>query len=292
MRRRTTCAHWTAARLTVAVAAGVVTLACTPPAAVRRYASSATLVTAKLPDASAAISASCVRAEAYRLRRTSGGWYGADSVRSACADRERALRDVGRVNRVLTSYLDALASLAGEKVTAIRPAAGALGAAIDDATDIDSLKVGAVTALARFAADHATAGYRRAELRAAIGSQNGNVQAVTSALHDILEQAFTSYLEGDDAAETGYYRSVLTESGGREPLGAILVRDSYDARHAELLERRDAVHSLAQAMLVVGRGHQRLYDGRDHLGGKELLASIVATARELDAAIAKMNKAF
>jgi hypothetical protein len=259
---------------------------------VRRFSASASLVTAKLPDATAAVAASCRRAQSYRLRRVTSAWYGTDSVRAACADRERALRDVEGVNRVLSGYFAALGALAGEKVPEAGAGVSALGSAVGEATDFDAGKVSAITALARFTTTHATDGYRRAALREAIAGQNANVQTVTSALHELLEEGLARYLATDGNAETDYYRSVLTESGAREPLGAILVRDSYDGRHAEVLEQTEAVRTLGRAMLTIGRGHQRLYDARDHLAAKELLASIVATARQLDAAMAKMDKAF
>lgn len=293
MRRRTTsrpAPGAQAARLTLILA--VLAQACTSPAAVRRYSASAGLVTGKVPAANTAISASCLRAQSYRLRRGSDPWYATDSARAACADRDRALRDVARVNRVLAGYFAALGTLAGEKLPDARREVSALGRAVDDASDFDSRKLAAVTGLARFTAAQASDGYRREKLREAIAGQNENVQAVTTMLYEVLDRDFLTYLQADDNAETSFYRSAVTEGAAREPLGAILVRDSYDARHSELLERREAVRALGQAMLSVGRGHQRLYDSRDHLGGKELLASVVATARELETAIVKMDKAF
>lgn len=274
------------------VAAIVATTACTSPAAVRRYAASATAVTTGLPAVTDALSASCRRTESYRLRRASSRWYGDDSVRVACAARDRALREVVHVNGVLAAYFHALAALAGEKVTNLDAGVNAASMATADAGLLDTAGAKALAALARFASSRMTDGYRRATLRAVIAEQNANVQAVTAAMHDIIGRDFAQLLGNDDAAETSFYRAALTESAASEPLAAILVRDSYDERQALLDERRDAVAALARAVLTVGRGHQALYDGRNHLGSKELLKSTVTSARELDAALAKVAKAF
>ena len=270
----------------------VLAAGCTHPAAVTRYAKSATLATAKLPDVVDAVAQSCRRTASYRLRRESAGWYGDDSLRAACASRDASLRTVTRANRVLSAYFAALASLAGNELTDYDAKIDALGSSIGEAADFGKPQVKAIEGLAKFAASRATGGFRRTRLRDAIATQNENVQAVTSALHDVLEQDVAQLLENDVAAQTIFYRAALTESASRDPLTAILVRDAYDERAAQLSERSAAVRSLAQALLTVGRGHQALYDSRNHLGGKELLATIVSNARELDAAIARVNKAF
>lgn len=273
--------------LLVALAAG-----CTSPAAVARYTRSATLVTAKLPDVADALSRSCRRTASYRLRRTSAEWYGDDSLRVACADREAALRTVARANRVLSAYFAALESLADNKATDYDTQVEALGSAVGEAGDFDGKQVKAIEGLAKFASSRLTDGYRRTRLREAIAAQNDNVQAVTSALHEILDRDLAQLLENDVAAQTTFYRAALTERSRADPLTAILVRDAYDDRAAQLAERSAAVRSLAQALLTVGRGHQALYDARNHLGGRKLLAAIVSNARELETAVARVNKAF
>lgn len=280
-----------ATRLTLALLVGV-TAGCTSAAATRRFSASAVAVTARLPDASAALVASCRRTQSYRLRRSSAAWYGEDSLRIACAGRDSALRAVARANQVLAAYLTALGSMAGEKPGELDAPVNKLGDAVDSAGLFDRAQVDAIASLAGFAASHGAGGYRRVKLREAITTQNANVQLLTSALHEIIDRDFARYLRDDETAQTSFYRAALTESGAREPLGAILIRDSYDEREAELVRRTEAVDALARAVTVVGRGHQRLYDARDHLNAKELLASTVANAHEMEAAIAKFDKAF
>jgi hypothetical protein len=284
--RLTVCPRLTAHPLLVLFAAS-----CASPAAVHRYAGSAALVTAKVPDVAEALSASCHRAASYRLQRT-GEWFGADSVDAACAGRESAMRNLARANRALAAYFAALEALADNKLPELDAEVNDLADATRDAAGFDKQRVAAVAALSRFAATRTAAGYRRARLRDAIATQNENVQMVTAAMHEMLERDFAQYLANDGQAQAMFYRAALTESSTREPLTAILVRDSFDEREAELAERSRAVRALGQAMLTVGRGHQALYDARDHLGAKELLATIVANARELDMAMKRVEKAF
>jgi hypothetical protein len=277
--------------LTVSVLLTMLASACASPAAIHRYAGSAALVTAKLPDVSAAMSESCQRTASYRMRRTSD-WFGADTIAAACAGRDSATRGIARANRALASYFAALETLADGKLAKLDTEVDDLADEVRDAAGFDKQQVSAIAALSRFASSRAVDGYRRTRLRDAIARENENVQTLTAAMHDILERDFGRFLDNDAQAESMFYRAALTESAAREPLAAILVRDSFDEREAELSERSRAVRTLAQAMLTVGRGHQTLYDARDHLGGKELLAAIVANARELDAAMNRVAKAF
>lgn len=282
-----------ASRRTFLMFAGaLVTASCTSPAAVTRYTKSAALVTARLPDVADALSASCRRTASYRLRRATSEWYGDDSLRVACAGRDSAMRSVVRASRVLSAYFAALESLAANKVTDFDSEVGALGASVRDAGGFDKAQVSAIDALAKYAASRTTDGYRRTKLRDAIASQNDNVQTVIAGLHEILDRDFAQLLANDVAAQTSFYRAALAENTTRDPLTAILVRDAYDERAAVLAERTAAVRALSQALLTVGRGHQALYDSRNQLGAKALLTTIVHNARELNAAIARVDKAF
>src|SRR5512140_1036535 len=158
-----------ASQRTLFVLAGAIAAAsCTSPAAVSRYAKSATLVTARLPDVAESLAASCRRTASYRLRRASNDWYGDDSLRIACASRDGALRGVLRANRALSAYFDALASLAANKVTDFDGEVDALGTAVRDAGGFDKAQVSAIEALAKYTASRTTDGYRRTKLREAI----------------------------------------------------------------------------------------------------------------------------
>ena len=276
----------------IAFVAAIAFASCASPAAVTRYAKSATLVTARLPDVADALSASCRRTASYRLRRASSDWYADDSLRVACAGRDSALRSIITANRVLTAYFAALESLAANKVIDFDGEVDALGGAARDAGGFDKAQVTAIDGLAKFASSRATDGYRRAKLRDAIASQNANVQTLVAALHAVVDRDFAQLLANDAAAQTSFYRAALAESSARDPLAAILVRDAYDERAASLAERRAAVRALSRALLAAGRGHQALYDSRNRLGAKALLRTIVSNARELDAAIARVDKAF
>jgi hypothetical protein len=278
-------------RLTAHLPLLLLAASCASPAAVHRYAGSAGLVTARVPDVADALSASCHRTASYRLQRTSG-WFGADSVAAACAGRDSATRSLSRANRALAAYFAALEALADSKLPKLDGQVDDLADETRDAAGFDKQQVAAIAALSRFAVTRTAAGFQRARLRDAIVAQNQNVQVVTATMHQMLERDFAQYLANDGQAQAMFYRAALTESSAREPLTAILVRDSFDEREAELTERSRAVRALAQAMVTVGRGHQALYDARDHLGGKELLATIVANARDLDAAMKRVEKAF
>lgn len=284
---------WRKSSGAVAVCAVVCALgACVRPAAVGSYARAAGKTAAEFPALAADMHASCLRLEGYRESRQGDGWLDPADLVPRCAEREKAVKRTVTVERVLASYFTALAGLADDKVTSYDRSIGELAGSLEDDARLDGKQVRAVADLAAFAASVATDGYRRSKLTHVIAIQNANVATVIDALTEIVGTDYASILGLEEAGMNSFYRSALTEAAAGEPLAAILVRDTRDARAAVLGEKRQALAAYVRALATMKAGHQRLYESRSHLDAKALVGELAGYATQLEAMIPALHKAF
>ncbi|HEY9449106.1 MAG TPA: hypothetical protein VIQ60_05105 [Gemmatimonadaceae bacterium] len=281
-----------AARLYCAITLVGALGACVQPAAVGRYARAAGKTAAEFPALASDMSASCSRLEAYRASRSGDGWFDQADLEPRCTEREAAVRRAVAVNRVLAGYFTALAGLADDDVSSYDHELDQLAHSLIDDARLDRKQVSAVADLAAFAAEVATDGYRRVKLGRAIEDQNANVATVIDALAVIVGTDYTSILRDEGAGMESFYRTALAESAGREPLAAILVRDSFDEREAALHGKLSALATYVRALQTMKAGHQRLYDARGHLDAKALTGELSDYAARLEDMAVALRKAF
>jgi hypothetical protein len=276
-------------------AIGIVASGCVRTGAVGRYATAAGATAAEFPALAEEMRASCVRLEGYREAREGrggGGWFASEEVEGRCTDRAKAVKRAVAVERVLASYFAALGGLAGEKMVSYDRSVDRLAGALEGYAKLDGKQVRAVGDLAAFAASVATDGYRHAKLTTVIEEQNENVATVIDALMEIVGTDYASILEVEATGMDAFYRSALTEGAEREPLAAILVRDTRDARASELRQKRSALTAYVKALGTVKAGHQRLYDSRHDLDAKKLVGELADYSTQLEKLIPALREAF
>lgn len=270
----------------------VVAGGCVRTGAVGRYARAAGETAAEFPALADDMRASCVRLEGYREAREGKGWFERKDLEGRCADRAKAARRAVAAERVLASYFAALGALADDRVVKYDGSVDDLADALAEDAGVDRDRVRAVSALASFAASVATDGYRRLKLAKVIEEQNGNVGTVIDALTQIVGSDYGSILELEVTGMESFYRSALTEGAEREPLAAILVRDTRDERAATLREKREALAAYVKALRTMKAGHQRLYDSRHDLHAKALAGELADYATQLERMIPALREAF
>lgn len=277
------------------VAGAVIVLGgCVHPAAVGRYARAAGATAAEFPALADDMRASCIRLEGYRAAREGGGggWFDGADLAPRCAGRARAVERTAAVERVLARYFSALAALADNKVLSYDRGVGELANALEDDAKLDAKQVRAVSDLAAFAASVATDGYRHVKLTKVIEEQNANVGTVVDALTAIVGTDYASILDLEATGMESFYRSALAEGAEREPLAAILVRDTRDARASALGDKRQALAAYVKALATIKAGHQRLYDSRHDLDAKELAGDLARYTKQLEEMLPALREAF
>lgn len=284
-------------RRALSVAAAAFAIACTlgacvQPAAVGRYARAAGKTAAEFPALAADMHASCLRLEGYRESREGDGWFDHADLEPRCAERQKAAKRTIAVERVLAGYFAALAGLADDKVVSYDRSVDRLAGSLEDDARLDRKQVRAVADLAAFAASVATDGYRHAKLTSVIENQNANVATVIDALTEIVGTDYASILSVEEAGMESFYRSALAEGAEREPLAAILVRDTHDARTVALNEKRSALSACVKALTTMKAGHQRLYESRRELDAKALAVELAGYAAQLEEMVPALRKAF
>lgn len=265
---------------------------CVRPAAVGRYARAAGKTAAEFPALAADMQASCLRFEGYRESRAGAGWFDRGDLEPRCARRAKAVRRTVAVERVLAGYFTALAGLTDDRVVSYDRSIGQLAGSLEDDAGLDPEQVRAVADLAAFAASVATDGYRRSKLTNVIEQQNANVTVVIDALTRIVGTDYASILDVEEAGMEAFYRSALAEGAEGEPLAAILVRDTRDARAEELREKRSALAAYVKALAAMKAGHQRLYEGRRDLDARALARELAGYAAQLEELLPALRDAF
>jgi hypothetical protein len=270
----------------------IISSGCVRTGAVGRYAKAAGETAGEFPKVAEEMRASCVRLEGYREAREGKGWFERKDLEGRCADRAKAVRRAVTAERALASYFAALGALADDKVVKYDRQVDDLADALEEDAGLDEEKVRAVSDLASFAASVATDGYRHLKLARVIEEQNGNVGVVIDALTEIVGTDYANILELESTGMESFYRSALTEGAEREPLAAILVRDTRDERAEALREKRTALAAYVKALGTMKAGHQRLYDSRRDLHAKALAGELAGYATQLEKMIPALREAF
>ena len=285
---------WTRRSAVAAVlaAGGAGVVACAPPAAVRSYASASGEVAGRFPVLAADIPASCARAEGYRALAEDKEWWDDGALAERCKTLNDAAPALLAANRALQQYLGALAAMADDRVVRFDPQLDALARAVVATNEFPRERVEAVGGLTALLARAATDGYRRAQLRDAIAEANDDVQAITDGLVLVVDRAYLLTLHNERAALDRFYVKAIKEGRTEEPLTALLVLERRDDRLATLRDRRLAAQAYVSALRSVARGHRRLYESRERLNARELLAELADYAVAIETLAADIRKSF
>lgn len=265
--------------------------ACLPPSEVGRFAHSASETTSEFTPVARDMYSSCLRFEAFKAQRSSTGWYDNESLRTACAPRDSAVAGLIAANRILSSYLSALARLADGKTVSTDDELTRL-ATIAKKSGLSEPGVNAVAGLAKYLTSSFVGVYQRQKLHDAIESQNGNVTFVTAGLRDVINLDYRRILAIESRAANDFYRAAIAENRNREPLASVLVMKDRDERAAQLRKRSDDLDAYVRALDAVRAGHQKLYENRNQVRAKELSAELVRHAETLERIGKQLEKAF
>jgi hypothetical protein len=107
-----------------------------------------------------------------------------------------------------------------------------------------------------------------------------------------VERAYLLTLDNERAALDRFYVKAIKDGRAAEPLTALLVLERRDDRLATLQGRRLAAQAYVSALRAIARGHRRLYESRDKLRARELVAELADYAAAIDALAAEIEKAF
>ena len=217
--------------------------------------------------------------------------FEADSAQRDVLSRQSAERQPQRAqlqvfHRAVTDYMHALADLAADDLTRYDAEVDGLVDAAAGSNYIAPDQAGAVKAVTRLLADAASNGYRQKELKQVIERANGPLQIVLGAMTRVMA-AFDSSIQDERAAYTRYQRTMLAmaRENNREPVAAQLVWTESNLVFHQYDERSKAIPAYVATLANIAAAHQALYDNRDNIGDKEVLAQLKRQTRSIRSAL-------
>lgn len=189
-------------------------------------------------------------------------------VRARTVQRDRLLLR----QELIVEYMKAIGELAADDAVEFDRGIGKIEDAVVGnglAGDRDADAFSAVSKLlSRVVAD----AWRKGKLKALVTESNAPFQDVVGALRTIVGRDFTADIENEKQAMIGYYETLIRES--RDSAGIAALREWEEERLSEADARARADSCYAGILGKIASGHQRLYDGRDDLGSKELVRQL------------------
>jgi hypothetical protein len=215
------------------------------------------------------------------------------SARHAELERMAAERRVQREvlllrHQLIQEYMDALGQLAADEAVVYDREISALGRAATDAKFLDAKEGEAFSAVTRILLRAVTDGWRRRQLTRLVEDTNPHFQVVVGSLRTIVRQGFAADAENERVAINRYYTDLVRES--RDRAGIEAVKEWQEVRLEGVGTRDKAIRAYAEILDKIGRGHQRLYDGRHDVSARAVLADLKGYSKELRALVGAVKE--
>lgn len=201
-----------------------------------------------------------------------------DEAQRAPLTRQGKAREAQRAQLQLyhlsvTQYMAALGALAADDVSNYD---GQIDPLVDAASRnglIAADKAGVVKALGKLLADAATNAYRQRELKQLISAGNAPLQTIIADMVRLMA-AFDSSVDNEAAMYDAYYDELMLMAGKKEPVAAELLWSERGATLAGFEQRKQAIAPYIETLKTIATAHQSLYDNRDKVSDKEVLAQL------------------
>lgn len=199
--------------------------------------------------------------------------------------RKAAYHDLLKIHRTISIYMQALATLAGDKSFDLTPGIDSVASGIKAHPDfgIDKTHVDALSGLAKIAAKWATASYQQRALREFIKEGNEPLQTALCGMEKLIDY-YQKTNDNEWKTINGLLELELSftdESEGK--LLATLARAHQQAKAFEYqladkkyLEARKGIHTIAQ-------GHSLLVENLDKLSSQEIKDSLRQFSKDVKA---------
>jgi hypothetical protein len=210
-----------------------------------------------------------------------------DEAQRATLTRQALAREPQRVqlqlyHQSIEAYMASLAALAADELTRYD---GQIDPLVNAATRnglIAADKAGMVKALSKLLADAATNAYRQRELKRLIAAGNAPLQGILADMVRIMA-GFDAAIDDDAALYDAYYEELMHLAEKNEPVAAELLWREHGATVASFEQRRQAIAPYIATLKSIGAAHQSLYDHRENIADREVLAQVKQYTQQIRA---------
>lgn len=181
------------------------------------------------------------------------------------------------IQQAIVDYMSALGKLAGDQQSGVTSASGTLVDSMVSTKLISSSDKDAATALANLIAGLATQGYQEKELHAIIEKSNAPFQKLMGTLKEFVGTEYPARINAEGARlkqtlyeDIAYNNQLGTDQRPAKSIASIL----YAERVVDLEARKTNAKAYLPVLDKISAGHQTLYDNRDKLDAKDLIAQM------------------
>ena len=192
---------------------------------------------------------------------------------------------------VLIDYITALGGISSSNPVTFTGNIQTLTANLQEA-GLNPQQVAASTSLADVIKRGSLAAYRKRKVANLIATENSDIQILTQALAKIAGVDYEQLLSNEAEAERKYYEGSIKEFSSREPLTVLLVKRAWDQDARDLAAKRNAAEAYVYAVTSFARGHEKLFNHRNHLTTKELVNDLAPEIGGMSNPMADLCQAF
>jgi hypothetical protein len=186
-------------------------------------------------------------------------------------------KDLLALQQVVVDYMAAIGCLAGEQKGGVSAGSKAVVNSMVTTRLIPPSDKDAAASLADLLAGLVTQGYQESQLRSIIEKSNGPFQSLIRTLKKFVGTEYPARL---DAEESRLRQTLYEDIADNNQLGAdqrpakTLASILYSERSVDLEAKKANAKAYLPILEKIAAGHQALYDGRDRLNAKELVAQL------------------
>ena len=184
------------------------------------------------------------------------------------------------LHQTMTSYLTALGKLAEDDVVSYDAELESAAKTLVKSKFVKAETVEASGKISKILFKAFTDQWRKRQLKKIIEESNSDLQTLINGLKFITGQGFLNSLDIEmDAVTKSFNNSVMdlkhrTEEKQIPPVISLMLEDWKSDKQNAIENKKKLIASYAEVLHKIGEGHQSLYDNRNDLSKKKLIAEL------------------
>jgi len=154
---------------------------------------------------------------------------------------------------------------------------------------IDQQQADAYKMVSTILLDAVTGNYRKNKIKKYVGEANQPLQVLLNKFQFILQQNLEGELNFKKEKLYAYYRELLLNDALNDYEKEKAATEYYEALSA-VNEEQHRIDLFANSLQDIAEGHQKIYDNRNKMTGKELSDSLIVYQSAISDAVSQFNK--
>jgi hypothetical protein len=207
-----------------------------------------------------------------------------EKIRQERLDQRKGLK---ALHKTVDMYMTALGELAEDNVASYDAELDSLGQTLAGSRLVKPETVAASGKISKILFNAFTNQWRKSQLKEIIDQSNTDFQTLTSGLKFIVENGFMNSLDEEMAATVKAFRKGMMDAKHRTqdketpPAIALLLEEWKFKKQTSIEDKKKLITSYTKILDKISQGHQSLYDNRNDLSKKTLIAELKKHGKSL-----------